>query len=124
MVVHSGVAFARWLMDAMRRQIPVIYFRGTSPGRYQPIIPAFIVGWRHERLRAELAFGALVGASAHAVPPEGPSAGKGYANPVWMIPHQANALEMTRSRDSNLDRAKRTGRSSSARMMRAAASCP
>ena len=86
MVAHSGVAFAGWLMDAMQRQIPVIYFRGTSPGRSQPIIPAFIVGWRHERLRAELAFGALVGASAHAVPPEGPSAGKGYANPVWMIP--------------------------------------
>ena len=34
----------RWLLDAMREQIPVIYFLGTSPGRYQPIIPTFIVG--------------------------------------------------------------------------------
>lgn len=59
MVAHSGVAFARWLMDAAQRQIPVIYFLGTSPGRYQSIIPAFIVGWRPERLRAQLAFGAL-----------------------------------------------------------------
>src|SRR5436190_1272521 len=29
----------RWLLDAMQRQIPVIYFLGTSPGRYKPIIP-------------------------------------------------------------------------------------
>ena len=41
----------RWLRDAMQQQIPVIYFLGTSPGRYQPIIPTFIVGWHPERLR-------------------------------------------------------------------------
>jgi putative restriction endonuclease len=35
----------RWLRDAMERQLPVIYFPGTSPSRYQPIIPTFIVGW-------------------------------------------------------------------------------
>jgi putative restriction endonuclease len=62
----------RWLRDAMQRQIPVIYFLGTSPGRYQPIIPTFIVGWHPERLRVQLAFGALVGASAQAVPPDAP----------------------------------------------------
>jgi len=62
----------RWLLDAMQRQIPVIYFLGTSPGRYQPIIPTFIVGWHPERLQVELAFGALVGASAQAVPPDAP----------------------------------------------------
>jgi putative restriction endonuclease len=47
----------RWLLDAMREQTPVIYFLGTSPGRYQPIIPTFIVGWHPERLRVQLAFG-------------------------------------------------------------------
>ena len=62
----------RWLRDAMQRQIPVIYFLGTSPGRYQPIIPTFIVGWHPERSRVQLAFGALVGASAQAVPPDAP----------------------------------------------------
>ncbi len=62
----------RWLLDAMRRQIPVIYFLGTSPGRYQSIILTFIVGWHPERLRVQLAFGALVGASAQAVPPDAP----------------------------------------------------
>jgi putative restriction endonuclease len=34
----------RWLLDAMERQIPVIYFPGISPGHYQAIIPTFIVG--------------------------------------------------------------------------------
>jgi putative restriction endonuclease len=43
-----------------------------SPGRYQPIIPTFIVEWHPERLRVQLAFGAIVGASAQAVPPDAP----------------------------------------------------
>jgi putative restriction endonuclease len=34
----------RWLLDAMREQTPVIYFLGTSPGRYQPIILTFAWG--------------------------------------------------------------------------------
>jgi len=34
----------RWLRDAMQRQIPVIYFLGTSPGHYQVIVPTFVVG--------------------------------------------------------------------------------
>jgi putative restriction endonuclease len=62
----------RWLRDAMERQIPVIYFLGTSPGYYQPIIPTFIVGWHPERLRVDLAFGAIVGASAQATLPASP----------------------------------------------------
>jgi putative restriction endonuclease len=62
----------RWLRDALERQIPAIYFLGTSPGRYQPIIPTFIVGWHPERLRVQIVFGALVGASARAVPPDAP----------------------------------------------------
>ena len=41
----------RWLLDAMQPQIPIIYFLGTSPGRYQPIISTFIVGWHPERLQ-------------------------------------------------------------------------
>jgi putative restriction endonuclease len=62
----------RWLWDAMQRQIPVIYFLGVSPGRYQPIIPTFIVGWHPESLRVQLAFGAIVGASAQAALPAAP----------------------------------------------------
>src|SRR5436190_14051430 len=45
---------------------------GTSPGRYQPVIPTFIVGWHPERLRVQLAFGAIVGPSAQADLPAAP----------------------------------------------------
>jgi putative restriction endonuclease len=62
----------RWLLDAMERQFPVIYFLGVSPGRYQPILPTFIVGWHPKRLRVELAFGVIVGASAQATLPASP----------------------------------------------------
>jgi putative restriction endonuclease len=62
----------RLLLDAIEQQTPIIYFLGTSPGRYQPIIPTFIVGWHPERLRVQLAFGALVGASAQATLPASP----------------------------------------------------
>ena len=62
----------RWLFDAMQQQIPVIYFLGTSPGWYQPIIPTFIVGWHPERLRVDLAFGVIVGASVQATLPTSP----------------------------------------------------
>ena len=62
----------RWLHEAMQEQVPVIYFLGVSPGRYQPIIPTFIVGWHPERLRVQLAFGAIVGASAQAILPAAP----------------------------------------------------
>jgi putative restriction endonuclease len=62
----------RWLREAMEDQIPIIYFLGTSPGRNQPILPTFIVGWHPERLSVQLAFGAIVGASAEAAPPAAP----------------------------------------------------
>jgi putative restriction endonuclease len=62
----------RWLRDAMQYRIPIIYSLGTSPGRYQPIIPTFIVGWHPDRRRVLLAFGAIVGASALAAPPDPP----------------------------------------------------
>jgi hypothetical protein len=62
----------RWLREAMERPIPVIYFLGVSPGRYQPIIPTFIVGWHPERLRVQLAFGVIVGTSAQATLPASP----------------------------------------------------
>jgi putative restriction endonuclease len=69
----------RWLRDSMERQIPVVYFLGTSPGRYQPIVPTFIVGWHPERLRVQLGFGALVGASAQAAPLMHPNADMRFA---------------------------------------------
>lgn len=51
------VADNRWLREAFEHQIPILYFLGTSPGRYQAIVPAFISGWDRAGLRASLAFG-------------------------------------------------------------------
>jgi putative restriction endonuclease len=62
----------RWLRRCDAATDPVIYFLDISPRRYQPIIPTFIVGWHPESLRVQLAFGAIVGASAQAVPPDAP----------------------------------------------------
>ena len=46
----------RWLREAMERQVPIIYFLGVSPGRYQAVFPAFIAGWDSEAAKAQVAF--------------------------------------------------------------------
>ncbi|HZZ93227.1 MAG TPA: HNH endonuclease [Usitatibacter sp.] len=47
----------RWLREAMVDKVPFIYFLGTAPTLYQPIIPTFISDWDPVRLRARLSFG-------------------------------------------------------------------
>jgi putative restriction endonuclease len=59
-----------WLREAAERQIPFIYFLGVSPGRYQAIIPTFVVDWDPRRLTARIAFGELAGATARATAPD------------------------------------------------------
>ncbi len=54
---NAEAADNRWLREAMVNRIPVIYFLGTAPGLYQPIIPTFIAGWDAEKLKATLSFG-------------------------------------------------------------------
>jgi putative restriction endonuclease len=54
----SEVADNRWLREAFESQIPIIYFLGIAPGRYQGIFPAFISGWNSTALKARIAFGA------------------------------------------------------------------
>jgi putative restriction endonuclease len=48
----------RWLREAFENQIPIIYFLGIAPSRYQAIFPAYISGWDAGALRARVAFGA------------------------------------------------------------------
>jgi len=50
----------RWLREAFENRIPIIYFLGIAPGRYQAIWPMFVVGWDAQRLTASLAFGELM----------------------------------------------------------------
>jgi HNH endonuclease len=48
----------RWLRDACNNRVPIIYFLGIAPGRYQAMLPTFICGWDANALRAQVAFGA------------------------------------------------------------------
>lgn len=47
----------RWLREAFKNQVPIIYFLGISPGRYQAVLPVFILGWDASTLKARVAFG-------------------------------------------------------------------
>ncbi len=47
----------RWLREAFENRIPIIYFLGIAPGRYQAILPAFISGWDAKALKARVEFG-------------------------------------------------------------------
>ena len=47
----------QWLLEAFKNQVPVIYFLGIAPSRYQAIIPAFISGWDPNALIAQVVFG-------------------------------------------------------------------
>lgn len=58
MGTDPAAAHNRWLREAMLAGVPITYFLGIAPARYQAIVPAFIVGWDAEKLRAQIAFGA------------------------------------------------------------------
>lgn len=67
MGTDPNVAENRSLREAMERQVPIIYFLGVSPGRYQAVVPAFIVGWDPQAAKAKVAFGDPL--SLDAIPP-------------------------------------------------------
>ena len=50
-------AHNQWLRIASENQVPVIYFLGVSPGRYQAIFPIFISEWDRYALKAKVVFG-------------------------------------------------------------------
>jgi putative restriction endonuclease len=54
---NPDAADNRWLREAFENQIPIIYFLGIAPGRYEAILPAFIGGWDRESRRARVSFG-------------------------------------------------------------------
>jgi putative restriction endonuclease len=47
----------QWLRDAMAQQIPIIYFLGIAPGRFDAIFPTYVIGWDASALKARIAFG-------------------------------------------------------------------
>lgn len=68
MGTDSTRADNRWLKEAFEHRIPIIYFLGISPGRYQAVLPSFIVGWDARAAKAQVAFGAPLAATENAPP--------------------------------------------------------
>lgn len=58
----------RWLREAYLNSVPIIYFLGIAPGRYQALLPVFVQDWDPKSLKARVAFG--VHDSAIYQPPE------------------------------------------------------
>jgi hypothetical protein len=54
---NPDAADNQWLRDAYENRIPIIYFLGIAPGRYQAMLPTFISGWDGGALNARVAFG-------------------------------------------------------------------
>ena len=55
---NPNVVDNQWLREAFENRVPIIYFLGIAPGRYQAILPVFISGWDAKTLKARVAFGA------------------------------------------------------------------
>lgn len=55
----------RLMREAMLENVPVIYFVGIAPARYEAIVPTYIVGWDAKALRADIAFGVEERISPH-----------------------------------------------------------
>lgn len=54
---NRDAADNRWLREAFENGIPIIYFLGIAPGRYQAILPTFVLGWDANALKARVTFG-------------------------------------------------------------------
>jgi len=81
----------RWLREAFERQIPIIYFLGIAPGRYQAVLPAFVSGRDARALKAGVAFGVLDQDAL--VPPENPLERRYALRMVKQRLHQASFRE-------------------------------
>jgi putative restriction endonuclease len=81
----------QWLREAMQNQIPVIYFLGIAPGRYQAMLPTFIIGWDPTALKVRIAFG--VPYKAVATPPESAAERRYALRAVKQRLHQASFRE-------------------------------
>lgn len=57
MGTNPNAADNQWLREAFESHVPVIYFLGVAPGRYQALMPTFIAGWDGGALTAKLVFG-------------------------------------------------------------------
>jgi putative restriction endonuclease len=54
---NADAADNRWLREAYENRVPIIYFLGIAPGRYQAFVPTFVSGWDGRALKARIEFG-------------------------------------------------------------------
>lgn len=81
----------RWLREALENRIPIIYFLGIAPGRYQAVVPVFIAGWDAQALKARVSFGV---ADQQAIAPPDSALERRYAlRAVQQRLHQASFRE-------------------------------
>ncbi len=88
---NPDAADNRWLREAFENHIPIIYFLGIAPGRYQAMLPAFISGWDAKALKARVAFG--VPDQDALVPPENAIERRYALRSVKQRLHQASFRE-------------------------------
>lgn len=88
---NPDAADNRWLREAFQNRIPIIYFLGIAPGRYQAMLPAFISGWDAKALKARVAFG--VPNQDALVPPENALERRYALRAVKQRLHQASFRE-------------------------------
>jgi putative restriction endonuclease len=88
---NPNAADNRWLREAFENRIPIIYFLGIAPGRYQAMLPAFISGWDAHALTAKVAFGASDRGAL--VPPENALERRYALREVKQRLHQASFRE-------------------------------
>ena len=86
-----GAADNCWLREAFEHRIPIIYFLGIAPGRYQAMVPAFISGWDATALKAPVSFG--IADQATLTPPENALERKYALRAVKQRLHQASFRE-------------------------------
>lgn len=88
---NPDAADNRWLREAFQNSIPIIYFLGTSPGRYTAVTPAFIQDWDPKSLKVRVAFG--VSESNSLVAPENAAERRHALRIVQQRLHQASFRE-------------------------------
>jgi putative restriction endonuclease len=59
MGTDPNVADNRWLKEAMDRRVPILFFLGVSPGRYQAFVSAFIESWHPNEAKVKVSFSDL-----------------------------------------------------------------
>ena len=88
---NPDAADNRWLREAFENRIPIIYFLGIAPGRYQAMLPTFISGWDAKALKARVAFG--VPDQSSLAPPENALERRYALRAVKQRLHQASFRE-------------------------------